>query len=150
MRAWILAERIKASCIWHLICNIATFNRANVTMAIPSLHNCLIPERNSFRYHAVLLLMIGLLLKIIDSQKKRGKNRFIGSCSIFLIYPYTSPALQPIYIYIYIQNLHPSSLGLEIQPLELHFSQLVATGPGWILKCISFRHSNLPYFSLPS
>ena len=101
MRAWILAERIKASCIWHLICNIATFNRANVTMAIPSLHNCLIPERNSFRYHAVLLLMIGLLLKIIDSQKKRGKNRFIGSCSIFLIYPYTSPALQPIYIYIY-------------------------------------------------
>ena len=23
-----------------------------------------------------------------------------------------------------------------------------ATGPGWVLKCISFRHSNLPYFKI--
>ena len=39
------------------------------------------------------------------------------------LYPYTSPALPPTYI----QNSHP-------------------TGPGWVLKCISFWHLNLPYY----
>ena len=49
----VLAQRIKTSRVWHLVRNIATFNRANITTTMPSLDNVLISERNSFRYHAV-------------------------------------------------------------------------------------------------
>ena len=45
-----IAERIKTSRVWHLISNITTFNRTNVTT---TMHNFLISGRNSFRYHAV-------------------------------------------------------------------------------------------------
>ena len=83
-------QRIKTSRVWHLIRNIATFNRDNVTTTMPSLHNILISRRNSFQYHAVhcWLSMIWLLLKIIDCEKKRGKNRLIGSRSTIVQYMY--------------------------------------------------------------
>ena len=68
MRAGVLAERIKTSCVWHLIRNIATFNRAN-----DHNDNAISPQLFNFEKElipvsccALLLLMIRLLLKIID------------------------------------------------------------------------------------
>ena len=80
MRAWVPAERIKTSRVWQLIRNIATFNRANVTATIPSLHNFLIPGRKPYRYHAVhcCCRWSDLLLKIIDCGRKREEKKSIN------------------------------------------------------------------------
>ena len=65
-------------------------------------------------------------------------------------YIYTELALKLTAMASVAQAVERSGLeiqgrGFNSQPeaLELHF---FATGLGWILKCIYFSHSNLPYF----
>ena len=76
-----------------------------------------------------------------------------------LIYSYTSQALPPTYI----QNSHPkltaaASVAQSIECWSRDWGSRVqfpagdlgvsffATGPSWVLKCMFFWQSNLPYF----
>ena len=77
-----------------------------------------------------------------------------------LIYPHTSPALPPIYIYIYTELAPKLTATASVAQSVERWSrdpgsrvgfptgglEFFATGPGWVLKWISFWHSNLPYF----
>ena len=48
-----------------------------------------------------------------------------------------------LYIFTAVHQRKPTQFNSQPEVLELHFSQLVPVG---VLKCIPFKHSNLPYF----